>query len=95
MNGPYSNTYFKGVAAKDFKDSSVKKLLLVSVYPGVPEVHMNMKKILEDLKVEAVEFLVSADIKMCKFKLLYSQYLFKDIIFTFFTFRLTLKIIFI
>ena len=90
MNGPYSNTYFKGVAAKDFKDSSVKKLLLVSVYPGVPEVHMNMKKILEDLKVEAVEFLVSTDIKMCKFK-----FLFKDIIFSFFTFRLILKMIFI
>ena len=65
--GPYKSKYLQGVAAKVFKDSSVKKLLLVSVYPEVPEVHINMKKILEELRIEAVEFLVSADIKMRKF----------------------------
>ena len=54
------------MAAKDFKNSSVKKLLLLSVYPEVPEVHDNLKKILEDLNIEAIDFLVSADIKMRK-----------------------------
>ena len=54
------------MAAKDFKNSSVKKLLVLSVYEGVPEVHGNLKMILEDLNIEAIEFLVSADIKMCK-----------------------------
>jgi hypothetical protein len=54
------------VAAKDFKNSSVKKLLVLSVYEGVPETHGNLKMILEDLNIEAIEFLVSADIKMCK-----------------------------
>ena len=59
--------FFQGVASKDFKDSSVKKLLVLSVYPEVPEVHLNLKKILEELNIEAIDFLVSADIKMRKF----------------------------
>ena len=54
----------EGVAPKNFKDTSVKKLLLLSVYPDIPEVHSNLYKILEDLGIEAVEFLVCADIKM-------------------------------
>ena len=49
---------------KNFKDTSVKKLLLPSIYPDILEVHSNLYKILEDLGVEAVEFLVCADIKM-------------------------------
>ena len=56
--------YSQGVAPKNFKDTSVKKLLLLSVYPDIPEVHSNLNKILEDLGIEAVEFLVCADIKM-------------------------------
>ena len=55
------------MAAKNFKSSSVKKLLIVIIYPEVPEVHSNLKKILGDLQIEAVDFLVSADIKMRKY----------------------------
>ena len=35
--------YSEGVAPKNFKDTSVKKLLLLSVYPDIPEVHSNLK----------------------------------------------------
>ena len=45
----------------------MKKLLLLSVHPEVPETHDNLKQILEDLKLEVIEFLVSADIKMRKY----------------------------
>ena len=56
------------MASRTFKASSVKKLLLLSVYPDVPEVHSNMKKILEELGIEALDFLVCADIKMRKYQ---------------------------
>ena len=56
------------MASRTFKASSVKKLLLLSVYPDVPEVHSNMKKILEELGIEALDFLVCADIKMRRYQ---------------------------
>ena len=63
----------QGVASKDFKSSSVKKLFILSVYPQVPEVHINLKNILEELNIEAIDFLVSADIKMRKFLHVYCR----------------------
>ena len=67
MGSIFTDILLQGVASKSFKDSSVKKLLLISVYPEIPEVHSNMKKILSELGIEAVDFLVCADIKMRKF----------------------------
>lgn len=61
-----SSSHSQGVAAKNFKDSSVMKLLLLSVYPDIPEIHSNLKKILDELGIETVDFLVCADIKMRK-----------------------------
>ena len=58
----------QGVAAKQGKNSSVKKLLLLAVLPEVPENHFNVKAILSSLNLEAIEFTAAADIKMCKEK---------------------------
>ena len=58
------STYSEGVASKDFKLSSVKRLLILSIYPEVPEVHSNLKNILKELNIDAIDSLVSADIKM-------------------------------
>ena len=58
------STYSEGVASKDFKLSSVKRLLILSIYPEVPEVHSNLKNILSELNIDAIDSLVSADIKM-------------------------------
>ena len=60
---------FQGVAAKQGKNSGVKKLLLIAVVPGVPENHFNVKTILDQVNMEAIEFTVAADVKMCKYHL--------------------------
>ena len=56
--------YAEGVLPRQFKDSSVKKLLILAAFPGVPERYENLKDILDDLGVSAIEHSVSADIKM-------------------------------
>ena len=35
----------------------------------MPETYENVKKILDEMEMESVEFSVSADIKMCKYRL--------------------------
>ena len=55
------------MSAKDFKCSGVKKLLLLAVYPEVPEAHSNLRKILENLNLEILDVLISADTKMCEY----------------------------
>ena len=40
--------------------------MLLAVVPKIPENHPNMAAILSELNMEAVEFSVSADVKMCK-----------------------------
>ena len=60
---------FQGVAAKQGKNSGVKKLLLIAAVPGVPENHFNVKTILDQVNMEAIEFTVAADVKMCKYHL--------------------------
>ena len=60
----FRSTYSQGVCFKNFKDSSVKKLLILSAWPDVPESHSNLKKMLDQLNIEAIEFSVSADTKM-------------------------------
>ena len=59
---------YQGVAAKQAKNSSVKKLMLLATVPGIPENYFNVKTILDNLNLESVEFTVAADIKMCKIK---------------------------
>ena len=54
----------QGVAAKQAKNSSVKKLFIVAVVPEVPENHFNIKAILNSLNLEVVEFSAAADVKM-------------------------------
>ena len=60
----YIFSIFQGVFAKSFKDSFVKKLLVLSALPDVPEDYSNLKQMLDQLDIEAIEFTVSADIKM-------------------------------
>ena len=54
------------MAAKQAKNSSVKKLLLLAAVPSVPENYFNVKKILDNLNLEVVEFNTEADMKLCK-----------------------------
>ena len=56
----------QGVASKQAKDSSVKKLLLIGVLPEYPENYSNVKLMLEKLNITDSEFMFSADLKMCK-----------------------------
>ena len=56
--------FLQGVSPHQFKDGGVKKLELLAVFPDVCECHENVKTILDKLEVDAVEFSVSADIKM-------------------------------
>ena len=61
----------QGLAAKQAKDSSVKKLLLIGAVPAVPENYFNVKTILDQLNMEAIEYTVSADVKMCMYYILF------------------------
>ena len=56
----------QGVAPKQSKDSSVKKLFIIGVVPEAPENHYNVKAILDKVDIETLEFTVSADVKMRK-----------------------------
>ena len=58
--------FLQGVASKQSKNSSVKKLFLLAVVPEVPETYFNVKAILSSLNLEVIEFTAAADIKMCK-----------------------------
>ena len=58
---------FQGVAAKQGKNSSVKKLLIVGAVPEAPENYFNVKAILDQVNIDALEFTVAADVKMCMF----------------------------
>ena len=53
--------------ARTSKLSSVKRLILIGAVQDVPENYHNVKAILDQLNIEALDFTVSADIKMCTF----------------------------
>ena len=55
------------MASKAAKSSSVKKLQVLGAVADVPENYHNIKMILSQLNIEALQFTVSADFKMCKF----------------------------
>lgn len=44
----------------------MKKLLVLGAVAEVPENYYNVKVILDQLNIEALQFTVSADVKMCK-----------------------------
>ena len=54
----------KAVGGRNKKDSGVKKLILLAVYPNVPECHENISNILSDLGIDAIDFGITADLKM-------------------------------
>ena len=60
---------YQGIAVKQAKNSSVKKLILLAAVPDVPETYFNIKSILDNLDLETVEFTGAVDLKMCKLDL--------------------------
>ena len=50
----------QGVASKTSKLSSVKKLLVLGAVADVPENYPNVKVILDQLNIEALQFTVAA-----------------------------------
>ena len=61
---PSRSKYSEGLAAKYTKDGSVKKTLILGIVPRIQELHFNVKKILDMIKIDSVEFSHSADIKL-------------------------------
>ena len=57
------STYAEGFSPIDYKDASVKKLIILALAPST-ETHDNMAIILDRLAITHVEFGLSADIKM-------------------------------
>ena len=56
----------QGVAAKESKNSSVKKLLLLGVLPECSETYGNVKLLMEKLSLDDSSIFFSGDLKMCK-----------------------------
>ena len=45
----------------------MNKLILLGVVPSIPENYHNVKTIMDNLNLEAIEFTAAADLKMCKY----------------------------
>lgn len=56
--------YVDGVAAKKFKDTRVKKLLLLGLVPSTQENHMNVLKLWSLLKINDLKGTVATDLKL-------------------------------
>ena len=54
----------KGSAPAKFKDSGVKKLLLLAIVEGIPETYDNVKVIFMALDIEHVDFCLACDLKL-------------------------------
>ena len=48
----------------EFKYSSVKKTLILAIFPELSETHFNMNSLLKELKLESLDYSMSQDIKM-------------------------------
>ena len=57
--------YSQGVAAKDFKLSGVKKVLMLGLMPGVEESHDNIQKLLHAIDLSGLPITFSCDLKLC------------------------------
>ena len=51
-------------------------MMVLGAVPQVPENYLNVKMIMEQLNLEAIEFTLSVDIQMCKFFYIFNNYLF-------------------
>lgn len=61
---PKKAKYSEGFAPRDFKFSGAKKVILLLVSPSTAERHDNLAKMMALLKLEALHFAYSLDIKM-------------------------------
>ena len=59
--------YCEGVAAKTFKLSGVKKVIILGLMPGVQESHDNIKKLLHAIDLSGLPISFSCDLKLCLF----------------------------
>lgn len=60
------NIVLQGVAPKQAKFSSVKKVLVLALVPNCPETHFNVQQILNQVNMEGLSFTFSVDVKMGK-----------------------------
>ena len=54
------------MGAKKSKLSSVKKLLLLGVVLDIPETYESVRRLLETLKIDAIEYTTQADMKLLR-----------------------------
>ena len=56
----------QGVAHKEAKNSSVKKVLLLAIVPDISECHFNVKSILDQVDFQDLKHIYAVDVKMGK-----------------------------
>ena len=56
--------YGEGYGKNDFKDTSLYNTLIIAIYPTSKESYPIIKKILEKLDIEGIEYSFSQDIKV-------------------------------
>ncbi|KAJ8679232.1 hypothetical protein QAD02_015019 [Eretmocerus hayati] len=57
-------TYEEGIAAQDFRDSGVKKLLILAVVENAQENSENVRKLWKSLKLDELDFTIATDLKL-------------------------------
>lgn len=65
LNRKKRQKYDNGVAANVFKDSGVKKLIILCLAPNVEENYHNVKLLWSEIKIDSMKGLITADIKLC------------------------------
>ena len=57
----------KNVLAKKFKDSGVKKVIIIGITPNVPENYVNVKKVWLSIGLQSMQksFTIATDLKLC------------------------------
>ena len=54
----------EGYSSQDFKDSSVQNTLILAILPSMNESFVNLKMILDKLKINSLDYTVSEDLKV-------------------------------
>jgi len=57
-------SYSDGVAPKEHKEGSVNKLLILLAVPAVQELYHNIKVLLNELKMDAIDHVLTSDLQM-------------------------------
>ena len=62
-----SGTTSQKVSAKKFKDSGVKKVIIIAISPNVPENYVNIKKMWLNIGLHTTsrKFTIATDLKLC------------------------------